>query len=303
MFDAFDRSLAPPRWGLRRVKRIYTDLVDEFSRGELSHALEGPLSPYPGSVRSPGKLLRMWLRSPWNDYTLIGSGSVEPSLVSCQGKYFSRATIREFPNPGSMELLQALSEIEHPNIAAIYDVYCYGNKISIASEYLELSLADTSFLSFPFDEWEVATIITEVLNGSGYLLLRGISCKELSMSDIRISTEGKIKIVLDLAQYGRKASDESTRFAHALLDLPFIAQIVEEMLLLRYEQEEWPESVMDFLSCCLTGSIQSLMRHPFLANAKSAIKLSPRVRFAIEASRLDLLNLNEESISGRFDGT
>ncbi|KAH6696556.1 hypothetical protein BKA61DRAFT_563364 [Leptodontidium sp. MPI-SDFR-AT-0119] len=193
MFDASDRSSVPPRWGLRRVKRIYTDLVDEFSKGEPSHALEGPLSPYSESARSPGKLLRMWLRSPWDDYTLITSGSVEPSLASCPGKYFSRATIREFPNPGSMELLQALSGIEHPNIAAIYDVYCHGDKIFTASEYLELSLADISFLSFPFDEWEVATIITEVLSGSGYLLLRGISCKELSMSDIRISTEGKIK--------------------------------------------------------------------------------------------------------------
>ncbi|XMA20303.1 hypothetical protein WAI453_013094 [Rhynchosporium graminicola] len=80
-------------------------------------------------------------------------------------------------------------------------MYYYGNKISIASEYLELSLADTSFLSFPFDEWEVATIITEVLNSSGYLLLRGISCKELSMSDIRISAEGKIKISKNDLQY------------------------------------------------------------------------------------------------------
>ena len=162
MFDATNRFSVPPRWGLRHVKRIYTDLVDEFSKGELSHALEGPLSPYPESVRSPGKLLRMWLRSPWDDYTLIRSGSVEPSLASCPGKYFSRATIREFPNPGSMELLQALSGIEHPNIAAIYDVYCHGDKIFTASEYLELSLADTNFLSFPFEEWEIATIITEV---------------------------------------------------------------------------------------------------------------------------------------------
>ncbi|KAH7393740.1 hypothetical protein BKA64DRAFT_756147 [Cadophora sp. MPI-SDFR-AT-0126] len=294
MSDASDRSSVPPRWGLRRVKRIYTDLVDEFSKSELSPAGEGPLSPYPESVRSPGKLLRMWLRSPWDDYTLIRSGSVEPSLASCPGKYFSRATIREYPNPGSMELLQALSGIEHPNIAAIYDVYCHSDRIFTASEYLELSLADTNFLSFPFEEWEIATIITEVLTGAGYLLLRGISCKELSMSDIRISAEGKIKIVLDLEQYGRKASDESSRFAHALLDLPFMAKIVEEMLLLRYEEDVWPEKRLE-------SSLTS--QHPFLANAKAASKLAPRVRFAMEASRIDLLNINRESVSGRVDVT
>jgi len=76
--------------------------------------------------------------------------------------YFHRATIREFPNSGGMQLLQALSGIEHPNIAKVYDVYCYDNKIFTASEYLELSLTDINFQSFPFEEWEVATVIVEV---------------------------------------------------------------------------------------------------------------------------------------------
>ena len=75
--------------------------------------------------------------------------------------------------------------------------------------------------------------------------------------------------VLDLEQYGRRASDESCRFAHALLDLPFMAKIVEEMLLLRYEEDVWPEKVIDFVSCCLTGSIQSLMRVSNLPRAWS----------------------------------
>ena len=103
MFDATNRFSVPPRWGLRHVKRIYTDLVDEFSKGELSHALEGPLSPYPESVRSPGKLLRMWLRSPWDDYTLIRSGSVEPSLASCP-----ESTSLE-PQSGSFRIREAWS--------------------------------------------------------------------------------------------------------------------------------------------------------------------------------------------------
>jgi hypothetical protein len=99
------------------------------------------------------------------------------------------------------------------------------------------------------------------------------------ISNIRISTDGSIKIgehdllhlfklincvpVLDLEQYGRKASDESLRLAHALLDLPYMAEIVEEMLLLRYrpdDDEALSKDALDFVSCCLSGSIESLMK-------------------------------------------
>jgi len=99
------------------------------------------------------------------------------------------------------------------------------------------------------------------------------------MSNIRISIDGSIKIgeysllhllkltncvsVLDLEQYGRKASDESLRLTHALLDLPYMAEIVEEMLLLRCRLDDdkvWSKDTLDFVSCCLSGSIESLMK-------------------------------------------
>ena len=147
---------------IRRVKRISTNLLEEYSKGELPNPHEQPLSPDLESRGTQGKLLRLWLRSPWEDYTLVRPASTEPSLASRQGMYFHRATIREFPNSGGMQLLQALSGIEHPNIAKVYDVYCYDNKIFTASEYLELSLTDINFQSFPFEEWEVATVIVEV---------------------------------------------------------------------------------------------------------------------------------------------
>ncbi len=67
-------------------------------------------------------------------------------------------------------------------------------------------------------------------------------------------------LVLDLKQYGRKSSDQSLTLAHALFDLPYMAKIVEEMLLLRFKNEAWPADALDFVSCCLSGSVQSLMR-------------------------------------------
>lgn len=44
-----------------------------------------------------------------------------------------------------------------------------------------------------------------------------------------------------------------------------------------------------------------IRKHPFLTNAKAASKLAPRVRLAIEASRIDVLNMNREFLSGRLD--
>jgi serine/threonine protein kinase len=88
--------------------------------------------------------------------------STESPLAYRRGGYFQIVVIRAFPNSGGIGLLQALAGIQHPNVAKVYDVYCYDNKIFTVSEYLELSLVDLEFQSFPFEEWEIATIIAEV---------------------------------------------------------------------------------------------------------------------------------------------
>jgi len=70
------------------------------------------------------------------------------------------------------------------NIANIYDVYCHDNKMFIASECLELSLADLDFPSFEFEEWEIATIIAEVrtpLSLSQWALIT-TGCERFSIS-------------------------------------------------------------------------------------------------------------------------
>jgi hypothetical protein len=148
---------------LRRVKPIFTDLLVEYSKGYRSKSEEPLVSASdPGSEVTPRKLLRLWLRSPWEDYTLVRAVSTESSLVYRQGAYFQTATVRTFSTSRGVEVLQALSGIQHPNIAKVYDVYCYDNKLFIVSEYLPLSLVDLDFHSFPFEEWEIATMIIEV---------------------------------------------------------------------------------------------------------------------------------------------
>ncbi|TGO56037.1 hypothetical protein BCON_0083g00300 [Botryotinia convoluta] len=227
-----------------------------------------------------GNLLRVWLMSPWGDYQPVAPITSMGCLLACRkGDYFVKVRVGVYEEDDTVQFLQALSMIQHTNISRILDVYCDENKLFIASEYLELSLVDIDFHMFEFDEWEVATIIREVVNhiyevflgnadeiqvlkGSEYLLRQGISCKDLSMLNIHLSINGDVRI-----------------------DLPFLAEIVEEMMLPRYhlidEKDAWSDEALQLLSCCISGSVESMLK------AISPSKLAPRVRFAMEVLRLE----------------
>jgi hypothetical protein len=51
--------------------------------------------------------------------------------------------------------------------------------------------------------------------------------------------------------------------SEVLLDVPVLAEIIEEMMLPRYhlnsDGEGWSKEALNFLSCSLSGSIQSMM--------------------------------------------
>ena len=149
--------------GLRRAKPISTNLGAEYLKGASGVYRDRSPREISNGAATPVRLLRVWLRSPWNDYSSIGALSLsgESQLAYRIGGYFQKASIKVFScSGGSMQILQQLSHIQHPNLATIYDVYCYEDKICMAIEYLELSLAELDFQSFELEEWEVATIIT-----------------------------------------------------------------------------------------------------------------------------------------------
>lgn len=153
------------RRGLRRVKPISTNLVPEdIYTTDQSKPEASPRSINTGGVATPGRLLRVWLSSPWHHYTSVRapSSSGESLLAYRKGAYFQKAAIRVFPGPGSVRILQQLSNVQHPNIAKINNVYCYEDKLFIATEYLELSLSELDYHTFELEEWEIATIIAEV---------------------------------------------------------------------------------------------------------------------------------------------
>jgi hypothetical protein len=59
--------------------------------------------------------------------------------------------------------LPILSCVQHSNVAAIYDIYSYGNKVFSIIEPLEISFAELEVQKYRSEEWEIATIIMEVL--------------------------------------------------------------------------------------------------------------------------------------------
>jgi hypothetical protein len=59
-------------------------------------------------------------------------------------------------------MLEELAQVQHPNIADIFDVYFHDSKLCIIGEHLDVSLFDLEFKRLVPEEWEIATIIAEV---------------------------------------------------------------------------------------------------------------------------------------------
>jgi hypothetical protein len=160
---------------LRRAKLIPTDLFAEYASGDNPN--EPKKSPSSTDSSTPGavthsSLLRVWFRSPWEDYESSGSArdslaprsnpTAEPVLAFRRTSYFSKASIRAFQSYGRVTMLEALSRLEHPNIANLFDIYLHNSTMFVASEYLELAFSELDFLCPPFEEWEIATVANEV---------------------------------------------------------------------------------------------------------------------------------------------
>jgi hypothetical protein len=69
--------------------------------------------------------------------------------------------------------------------------------------------------------------------------------------------------VLDLRKLKYNDLYESPKISQVLLDFPILAEIIEEMMLSSYHatsgNERWSKDALDFLSCTVEGSFESLM--------------------------------------------
>ncbi|KFY03302.1 hypothetical protein V490_00219 [Pseudogymnoascus sp. VKM F-3557] len=180
---------------------------------------------------------------------------------------------------------QVLARVSHPNIASIYGVYSYIDKLLVVTEHLDISLAQLDFQSYEIEEWEIATIVAEVLKGLTYISSKDISCQDLTTASIRLSVRGEIKLLLSMENV-RYHQVENPRFAPALLEMPVLEEMIEAMTLPRYhhtsDDQRWSKETLSFLSCSILGSLQNLNDHRFVMKAVSPRKLIPRIRFTIE---------------------
>lgn len=110
------------------------------------------------------RLLRIEFKSPKEDYLFFQKLQSEQGTLVCHRKaLFRLAVIRESFSPRPLHLLEELSLVQHPNIAEILDIYFYDGRLNIVTERLDICLLDLDFSRLPPEEWEIATIIAEVI--------------------------------------------------------------------------------------------------------------------------------------------
>jgi serine/threonine protein kinase len=144
-----DPQSIPP---LKRAKRFYISSLQDTA---------------PSATTEPRKLrrlLRIDFKNPKEDYAFVQELRSNQGTLVCHRKNHLRlAVIRESFSPTPLPMLELLAQVQHPNIADILDVYFYDGQLCIVSEYLDVSLLDLEFNKLAPEEWEIATIIAEVI--------------------------------------------------------------------------------------------------------------------------------------------
>ncbi|KFZ24851.1 hypothetical protein V502_00673 [Pseudogymnoascus sp. VKM F-4520 (FW-2644)] len=236
------------------------------------------------TATQPATMFTIKFESPWVEYEYIRQ-SDQVTVVRQRSSYFRLANMQEFPATNTIQQSQILARVSHPNIASIYGVYSYFDKVLVVTEHLDISLAQLDFQSYEVEEWEIATIVAEVLKGLTYIYSMNISCQVLTIASIRLSVRGEIKLLLSMENV-RYHQVENPRFAPALLEMPVLEEMIEAMTLPRYhhtsDDQRWSKETLSFLSCSISGSLQNLNDHRFVMKAVSPRKLIPRIRFTLE---------------------
>ncbi|KFZ04248.1 hypothetical protein V502_10296 [Pseudogymnoascus sp. VKM F-4520 (FW-2644)] len=152
------------------------------------------------------RLLRIEFKSPKEDYLFFQElQSDQGSLVCHRKALFRLAVIRESFSPRPLYLLEELSLVQHPNIAEILDIYFYDGRLSIVTERLDICLLDLDFSRLPPEEWEIATIIAEIMKAMTYLMST-LPVSEISIDSVRLSLQGDVKLGTPFIQLSTSAN-------------------------------------------------------------------------------------------------
>lgn len=134
---------------LRRVKSFYFESDEDTASSITSWQIK--------------RLLRVEFKNPKEDYSFIHELEPNRGRVVCHRRNnHYLAVMRESFSPRPLQMLEEISRVQNPNIANILNVYFHEGRLMIVSEYLDVSLLDLQFHRLPPEEWEIATIVSEV---------------------------------------------------------------------------------------------------------------------------------------------
>ncbi|OBT48437.1 hypothetical protein VE00_01408 [Pseudogymnoascus sp. WSF 3629] len=225
------------------------------------------------------RLLRIEFKSPKEDYLFLQELQSNQGNLACHRKaIFRLAVIRESFSPRPLHLLEELSLIQHPNIAEILDIYFYDGRLSIVTEHLDVCLLDLDFSRLPPEEWEIATIIAEIIKAMTYLLST-LPASEISIESVRLSLQGDVKLVHDM--HYQSSQDDYTP-SHQY-NSEFLVEMLE--ILMSYGTSSgrcWSPEAIEFSSIPASDSLFLFKNHVFLTKAVSSSKLVPRIRLATQ---------------------
>ncbi|KFY52543.1 hypothetical protein V496_08367 [Pseudogymnoascus sp. VKM F-4515 (FW-2607)] len=269
---------------LRKMKALSSNFFQNHPKKVKRNATTSQACVDETIPTQPATMFAIKFESPWVEYEYIRQ-SEQVTVVRQRSSYFRLANMQEFPATNTIQQSQVLARVSHPNIASIYGVYSYIDKLLVVTEHLDISLAQLDFQSYQIEEWEIATIVAEVLKGLTYVYSMNISCQDLTIASIRLSVRGEVKLLLSMENV-RYHQVENPRFAPALLEMPVLEEMIEAMTLPRYhhtsDDQRWSNETLSFLSCSILGSLQNLNDHRFVMKAVSPRKLIPRIRFTLE---------------------
>jgi hypothetical protein len=144
---------------LNRVQRVKAVFPGPSRSSQEVHLEAVP----PKMTKTVKRILRILLRNPWEDYDHVMHLD-QGILAIHKGSSFKIVSIQQFHCAEILQQTRIFSGIQHPNVASIYDVYCYDENNFLIMEHLSVRISHLEIQKHELEEWEIATIISEVVS-------------------------------------------------------------------------------------------------------------------------------------------